>query len=59
MSTNDLRLAHHDAGLDRGALCGLAGDVVLVLVIGRSAWVRLPLEPSELGLGDTIIRLRG
>lgn len=47
----DLRLAHHDAGLDRGALCGLVEDVVLALVISRSAWVRLPLSQAKLGLG--------
>lgn len=38
-----LHLARRDVGLDRGALCGLEGDVVLLLVTGRSAWVRLPL----------------
>lgn len=38
-----LRLARRDVELGRGALCGLGGDVVLLLVTGQSAWVRLPL----------------
>jgi hypothetical protein len=38
-----LHPARRDVELDRGALCGLGGDVVLLLVIGHSAWVRLPL----------------